>query len=345
MAKISVIIPIYNTEKYLKQCLDSLKNQTIKDLEFICVDDGSSDSSLSILQEYVNIDSRFILIKQKNEGPGIARNNAIKLANGEFIMFVDSDDWIEPNTCEVLYNYAKDNNANIVQFNYKKFKEAKNKFKDINFTDILNKNYKKDYTDIKSYNYKDFDGFMYKLDLHSWTRIYKADFIKSHNIQFGTANRAEDHVFVNEALLMADKVYFINEYFYNYRDRINSAVNTQSHDNLNIFENIDLFSDFLSKNNLSQALKTDFEEYKLNLLQWHYEQCLEEDLPLYLTKCQNYLSTSSYNKLLTNIKSSKSVIEKIFSIKNRLKNGKKQKILTLIGVEFIINHKKESHEA
>ena len=92
--KISIVIPVYNTAKYLKKCLDSLKFQTYENLEIICVDDGSTDGSLSVLQEYANSDSRFLVYTQEHLGTSSARNIGISVASGEYISFVDSDDWI-----------------------------------------------------------------------------------------------------------------------------------------------------------------------------------------------------------------------------------------------------------
>lgn len=94
MTKVSIIVPVYNVEKYLKRCLDSLVNQTLKDIEIICVNDGSTDGSLAILDEYVRNDDRIVVINQENSGQSVARNRGIDVAKGEYIGFVDSDDWV-----------------------------------------------------------------------------------------------------------------------------------------------------------------------------------------------------------------------------------------------------------
>ena len=97
MPKFSIIIPVYNVEKYLVECLESIVNQSFKDFEVICVNDGSTDNSLEILQKYAENDERFKVLNQENQGQGIARNNALNIANGEYILFVDPDDFIELN--------------------------------------------------------------------------------------------------------------------------------------------------------------------------------------------------------------------------------------------------------
>ena len=105
--KVSVIIPVYNVEKYLRRCLDSVINQTLQELEIICVNDGSTDNSAKILEEYRRKDNRIIILNQENLGQGIARNLGMKIAKGKYIGFVDSDDWIDLNFFEKLYASAE----------------------------------------------------------------------------------------------------------------------------------------------------------------------------------------------------------------------------------------------
>lgn len=116
--KISIIVPVYNVEAYLPQCLDSLINQTYGNLEIICINDGSPDGSGQILREYAARDSRVHVIKQENQGLSGARNTGLKYVTGEFIMFVDSDDWIDTRTCEIAMSAAKTNDADLVFWSY-----------------------------------------------------------------------------------------------------------------------------------------------------------------------------------------------------------------------------------
>lgn len=124
MIKISVIIPVYNVEKYIRKCVDSVINQTLKDIEIILVNDGSPDNCPAICDEYEKTDSRIKVIHKKNGGVSDARNAGIDIATGEYLVFVDSDDWIEPNTCEILFDEATENNAEFVIPAY--YIEAKN---------------------------------------------------------------------------------------------------------------------------------------------------------------------------------------------------------------------------
>lgn len=121
--KFSIIVPVYNVEKFLRESLDSIVAQTLKDFEVICVNDGSTDNSLEILKEYANNDSRIKVISQENQGQGVARNNAIDIAQGKYLLFVDPDDFIESNTLEVLYNKFHETDVDIIQFDYATCKE------------------------------------------------------------------------------------------------------------------------------------------------------------------------------------------------------------------------------
>ncbi len=121
--KVSVIIPVYNVEKYLRQCLDSVVSQTMHDIEIICVNDGSTDSSGRILEEYSLKDNRIVVINQENAGQSTARNKGLKIAAGEYIAFLDSDDYMEPDLCELAYNKAKQTGADIAMYFFDTFGE------------------------------------------------------------------------------------------------------------------------------------------------------------------------------------------------------------------------------
>ena len=127
--KISVILPVYNVEKYLHVCLNSVLNQTYQDFEIICIDDASTDSSLEILEYFAKKDSRVKIIKQDfNQGPGHSRNCGLNVAKGKYIFFLDGDDWIDFNTFEVLVKKAEDNNLDLLFFNEINFHEERREF-------------------------------------------------------------------------------------------------------------------------------------------------------------------------------------------------------------------------
>ena len=116
--KISIIVPVYNVEKYLERCINSLVHQTMKEIQIILVDDGSTDKSPSICDDYAKKDKRILVIHKENEGQGIARNYGLARASGEYVCFLDSDDYYELDTCEKLYEILKETNADMCCFGY-----------------------------------------------------------------------------------------------------------------------------------------------------------------------------------------------------------------------------------
>ena len=149
LCKVSVIIPVYNTEKYLKECLDSIVNQSFEDIEIICINDGSTDNSLEILREYEEFDKRISVVCQENEGLSITRNNGIKLAKGEYVYFIDSDDYLELTALEELYTISKEKNLDILIF------------KLINFDDGTDNKYTSEYYEMESLKYLNGKVFNY----------------------------------------------------------------------------------------------------------------------------------------------------------------------------------------
>ena len=172
MLKVSVIVPVYNVEKYLPDCLDSLCNQTLKDIEIICVNDGSTDGSLNILSEYSNLDSRIKVIDKVNEGAAAARNAGMETAAGEYIGFVDSDDWVDADFYEKLYLEASSKNADIARAPYK----------------YSYKNYEKEEENLSPILKKHFNNNEeLNVNEHSvviWNAIYRKEFLKNCNIMF-----------------------------------------------------------------------------------------------------------------------------------------------------------------
>lgn len=224
MVKISIIVPVYNTEPYLEQCLDSIINQTLEDIEIICVNDGSTDNSLSILEEYASKDNRIKIINQENEGQGFARNNGLKSVNGEYVLFVDSDDWIELNTCEALYKKANELDLNMLFFCATRYIEDEDKydytFGDYNYSSLGGKFWN------KIFSYKDLDeNLIFRITVTAWSKLYNSDFLKKSDARFPD-NFFEDNYFFYPLFLKAEKVSIVENQFYNRRIRDDST--TQS---------------------------------------------------------------------------------------------------------------------
>lgn len=218
MPKISVIIPVYNVEKYLEQCINSLLNQTLKDCEFIFVNDGSKDSSKEIIEKYKALDNRIILINQENQGVSIARNNGLNVAKGEYIGFVDADDYIEEDMYETLYNATIEDNCDVVLSNWKH--EISGNF--------ITKNYrfpKNTLLDRTFINNIILPYFLEEDNLNTvCNKLYKNLIIKENNIQFPErVALGEDGVFNMRVFCRAMSLKYIDYAGYYYREVEGSA--------------------------------------------------------------------------------------------------------------------------
>lgn len=224
MTKISIIVPIYNVEKYLKKAIDSLSKQTLNDIEIICIDDASTDNSLKILKDLSLNDNRIKIIEQKeNQGQGIARNIGMNEAKGDYIMFLDPDDWYELNACELLYNIAIENNANVVEATCKKVNEITNEIEIFDNYKFVSQNFNlniKPNTFVEARKLKNYNIRYYELS--SWGKIFKTSFLKEKNIKFSPYRRAEDQPFMFDVKL-ATPIYYIDMPIYNYLIRENSS--------------------------------------------------------------------------------------------------------------------------
>ncbi|MGN1153133.1 MAG: glycosyltransferase [Candidatus Gastranaerophilaceae bacterium] len=343
MVEVSIIIPVYNVEKYLRQCLDSIVNQTFSNFEVICINDGSTDNSLAILNEYAQKDNRFMVISQENHGQGIARNVGIDLAKGEYIQFIDPDDWVELNMLEKLYHFAKQNNSKVVKFNYKDYNEYSGKLKLYDFAKHIKKEFNYDLNENTFYNWKILKkGCLTKLDLHVWAHFYKTDFIKNNHISFAPNKHGEDHLFADGAILLADKIDFLNEYLYYYRSRCGSAVNIKSNNNFCVFDNIQLLKQFILNHSLYEELKDEIQDYSRQVIRWHYDLIPQESIRRYESLCLQYFSSEKeFKKFIQEARTNRNFIENIFSLKNKRKGAIKYKVVTILGVEFKMKPKEK----
>lgn len=227
--KVSVIVPVYNVEKYLRQCLDSIVNQTLKEIEIICVNDGSTDSSPQIISEYVKKDSRVRMISKENTGYGNSMNCGIDQARGEYIGIVESDDYAECDMFEKLYNSAHNSNLDVAKagfFFYYSVPEEKN---------IRSEIVSRKKAGITFCPTTDFQLPLEMADFFSmkptiWSAIYRTDFIRKNRIRFQETPGAsfQDAGFNFKVMLMAKRVQLLQECYLHYRqDNENSSVNSE----------------------------------------------------------------------------------------------------------------------
>lgn len=202
---VSIIVPVYNVEKYLSRCLDSLVNQTLKNIEIICVNDGSKDSSPAILQEYADKDERIVLLNQENSGLSVARNTGMDVVKGEYIGFVDSDDWVDLDFYEKLYNAAKRNNCDIAVSDFIR-QHPKRKKKRLNITDEKVYETPEDkYLVCRTYR----EGCV-------WNKIYRTEFLNSINLKFVPGMYYEDRDFTARSLYFSKNLVTVPGTYYDY---------------------------------------------------------------------------------------------------------------------------------
>ena len=242
---ISVIVPVYNVEKYLSKCLESIINQTYQNLEIICVDDGSTDSSPKILEEYAKKDTRIKVVTRQNGGLSAARNTGLKNAAGEFISFVDSDDWIDSETYEKAIVHFSEDVDSVCWYAAVVCDEGV----EGNFDG------EKNWHRVKFSGKTTLDGdSFFKHTFTVWNKLYRRSIIEKYGINFPEGIIHEDFSFYTKYMALAPKTYFLNEYLYFYRKRKNSIMHSVSGKKTNhlfdTLKNFELVYDFFEKNGL-----------------------------------------------------------------------------------------------
>lgn len=321
--KVSIILPVYNVAPYLRQSLDSVIAQTLKDIEIICVDDGSTDESGKILDEYKEKDKRIKVIHKKNAGTGAARNDGLKVATGECIGFVDPDDWILPNMYERLYNILQDKNLDIVMFTPDVFNDQTQKhegflyFQDSNFPKIL---------DDKIFNKDDISPFSYPMCV--WNKLYRKKLFDENNIDFAEGLDFEDHKVIFKSLFTAKRIYFIREKLYVYRHSRQGSIlsdnDTRMFDHIKIY---DIVENILKETGNWESFHQDFLRYKVHNILYYYTMIKPQYKEEYYKKMvkslqSTQMSEKEYETLLKDYPELKQVMEDTLS--NKIKKAVKK---------------------
>jgi glycosyltransferase EpsH len=261
--KISIIVPVCNVEKYLRQCLNSLMYQTMSDIEIIMINDGSTDNSGLICNEYVEVDERFKVIHQDNKGLSDARNVGLRIAKGDYIIFLDSDDWVNLDTCEITYSIAQKEKADIVFWST--IKEYPSKSEKENSIFIEKKIFEKESI---LFLRRRMCG-LYRYELRNpartdainsaWGKLYKKDLFEIGKIEFQDTKDigSEDVLFNFQIMKSVRKAVYLNEHLNHYR-RFNDNSLTKNHKS-NLFDRfLNLFTEMESiiiMDNLGQEFK------------------------------------------------------------------------------------------
>ena len=343
-ALISVIIPVYNVEKYLKKCLDSVINQTFRNIEIICINDGSTDNSLQILNEYAEKDSRIKIVNKQNGGLSSARNAGLDIAEGEYCYFVDSDDWIELNTLEKMYNIIISNDVDTVVHNAINIPEDESCEYMANETQVWLKTFEK-----ISGVYDVPIDINAKIPTVAWNKLYKMSIIKEFNCRFPVGLINEDELFIWTYMIHCKKYYYLDERLYNYLRRSNSIM-AKRDNNENILDILDILEEIYKTVEKYKNIE-DYREYLtlnyINQVNWLFYRIPNKYKKQALRKIMQYYEITSkdnkikelynmykYEKIRKFLGCFKQFIQKIFSITNIHEGRFIGQRIMLFGIEF-----------
>ena len=292
MVKVSVVIPVYNVEEFLKECLDSIVNQTLEDIEIICVNDGSKDKSLDILNYYAENDDRFTVISQENGGHAVATNRGMKLAEGEYLYLMDSDDVVELTALEETYNYAKEKNVDFVIFQALNYVMDEDR---IYKTDIYSMEHIADFVGDSVFNYEDLGDMIFDIPVTPWSKLYNNQFIKDIGATFPEGLVFDDNIFFWDVLFNAKRIAFYRKHLFKrrwYSYSSTTAGDQRFLDSIDIhnlmvdrFEKyglLDKYSDKVFNRKVNMAynrfvdIKPEFEEMYFEKLHEDFEKCVDD---------------------------------------------------------------------
>ena len=272
MPKISIVIPVYNVEKYLRQCLDSVVNQTMRDIQIICVNDGSPDNSRSILQEYADKDSRIEIIDKPNGGLSSARNAAYPHIKGKYTLFVDSDDWIDLDLCKKTYHKAEETGAPVTIFFDQRTSER----------------------NMRSITHEDKTTVKEKLPLldfpSAWSKLWRTDFLLGNKLYFPEGFVFEDNLVHWQTITLADKISVVPERLYHYRRNFGSIMQTRGEHSLHMIPIYEKIHKYLLESGYYAVYRNTFIAAKLDIWFRHYRNLPASLRPRYMVMIRDALS-------------------------------------------------------
>ncbi|WP_273215386.1 glycosyltransferase family 2 protein [Helicobacter japonicus] len=261
---VSVVIPIYNVEKYVAQCLDSIINQSYTNLEIICVNDGSTDSSGAIVQEYARKDYRIRYFEQENQGGGVARNTGLKKARGEWVLIFDSDDYMRSFAIESLLQRALQSKSQIVIAKSEELSENGN-IVPMDWAlrlDLLPQK--------EIFNYKDMGDCIFGFCVGwAWDKLYNRAFIESHNLRFEPVKSSDDLLFTFSSLVQADSISVCEKVLFTHRKHSTSVESSRDKVPTLFLSSVSKWRDSLIKMGIFSQVQRSFMNWTLSFCLWH----------------------------------------------------------------------------
>ena len=325
---ISIILPCYNVDKYIEKALISVINQTLKNIEIICINDGSKDKTLDIINEFAQNDSRIKIYNQENQGQGCARNNGLKYAKAPYVAFMDPDDWIDPEMYEKLYNLIISNNLDFVECDFIQYFENSGELKNVKFNYPPPEN--------KVFNYKDDKNYVFKgTSFSPCNKLFNKAFLLQNNIIFSDGKLSEDRIFTLKAKILAKRILYIHHPYYFYRIRKGSSVNSLSKDSLYVEHIIHELKEFMQSYGLTEYFADDIKNFVVELLVGHYNLCPAKYRKVFLSNVKKNVTKAEFREFyLKRNNDRRKKIENLFCLRNKYKFGIKYKIITFWGLKF-----------
>lgn len=272
MPLVSVIIPVYNVEEYLRQCLDSVREQTLSDIEIICVNDSSTDGSLSILEEYEKKDPRIQVVTQPNGGAGAARNKGLSMASGKYLSFLDSDDFFEPDMLELAYKKAEEDKADFVVFNSDQYYTDRKRFVDVSWTLRI-----KELPPYTPFNHRQMTDNIFKVFVGwAWDKLYNREFVEKNHLLFQEQRTSNDMLFVFSAVAIAKRISIVNKILaHQRRDAKDSLSKTRENSWHCFYDALTGLRDRLKEEEIYREIEKDYINYALHAVLWNINTLAE----------------------------------------------------------------------
>lgn len=287
MVKVSVVIPVYNVEKYLEDCLNSIVNQTLEDIEIICINDGSTDNSLEILNKYANQDDRISVFSQPNQGHAVATNKGISMANGEYLYLMDSDDIVKLNALNDTYNLCKSKKLDFVIFKAINYYEVENKFYESEVYSMQNL-FKSVGNNI--FTYKDIpNDVLFNMSVTPWSKLYNREFVINCGAKFPEGLIFDDNVFFWQVLFNANRIYFHDEFLFTRRWYSSSSTTSGDQRYLDSIEIVNLIGEEFKKHGEFDKHKVKLYNEKVHMGHFRYRHIKEEFKSLFFDAWRNDL--------------------------------------------------------
>lgn len=263
--KISVVMPVYNAHDYLRDSMDSIINQTLKEIEIICVDDGSTDDTLTILQEYAEKDKRVRVVSQENGGAGAARNNGMQYATGEYLSILDCDDFFEPTMLEESYNTAKEKELDIVVFGCDFYDNESQTYRPCSYS--INK---KLLPAAEVFSAADVPKDVFKLFVGwSWDKLFRTEFVRENHLFFQEQRTTNDMLFVFNGLLRAKRIAVMEEVLAHHRRGVESLSVTREKSWMCFYNALTALREQMRQIGCYDRFEQDYKNYCVHFSLWN----------------------------------------------------------------------------